>query len=126
MIIFMSTSHIQDWVRGANFISTGRLEAALAAGHRVVVVSTRTSLAPTDQWWVGLVRKEDIFLTEKVMHQTYGWEAHPDVGWQKAFQAFCLPWPTPRWEGEKATWQDARHALESGKYPGFQYGFKEV
>ena len=46
------------------FFSTGNLEKALAAGYTVLVVSTRSRLGTHDQWWVDLVGRENVYLSD--------------------------------------------------------------
>src|SRR3990167_5986272 len=49
---------------GRPVYSTGRLEKALAGGHRVLVASTRFALCSHDKWWVSLVGRKNVFLSD--------------------------------------------------------------
>ncbi len=43
-------------------LSTGVLEAAVALGYEVFVMSTRRRLGAHDEWWLRLLPRENVFL----------------------------------------------------------------
>lgn len=45
--------------------STGELEKALSEGKRVVVLSSRYKLGEHDDWWLSMVRMQDVHLMPK-------------------------------------------------------------
>ncbi len=130
--VVLSTSNLQRplFERGAivKFESYGVLEAALAAGHRVIVCSTRTKTTPIyDAWWIALVGQENVFLADEpavdendpdaldAHGRPYVGYSHPkfDVssGWKKGFAALGIPWPTQE-NGEPAFWTAAEYRLK--------------
>lgn len=53
-------SGLDDRGRPFETFTTGRLEKALAAGERVIVISSRSKVGEHDNWWMDLVPVEDI------------------------------------------------------------------
>jgi hypothetical protein len=60
MVSSVVDEHGQTW----EFCSHGVLEAALADGCEVFVVTSRRKLDSHDQWWIDLVGKENVIHTE--------------------------------------------------------------
>jgi len=115
--VVLTTSDIQTPTYNGNELvrmtSRGLLEAALAAGHRVLVFSTRTKVSDTDAWWVALVRQENIFLTDEVSRKDYySQSGDSSSGWKKGFAALGLAWPTDD-RGEPIFWTSAWSFLQN-------------
>ena len=65
--------------------STGILEKLLEKNYKVLLVTTRNKLMPTDDWWVEKIPASDIFLASKDDHE---W------GWKSLYEALGHKWPT--------------------------------
>lgn len=70
---------------GKDSWSTGVLEEILRDGHEVYLVTTRSKLGPTDDWWVKLIDSSKIFMGEGLNFQK---------GWHDLFKTLDHPWPT--------------------------------
>jgi hypothetical protein len=101
---------------GDTVFSLGRLEKAIDDGYTCYVASTRTraELSPHDEWWIGLVGRENVFLAED--------HRDPDdhvgsasraisAGWMKVYEKFGLEWPKEEFDGRLAFWTSARAQL---------------
>jgi len=77
---------------GTCFYSSGALEAAVADGHTVVVVTTRRRICPTDKWWVDIVGEENVYLAARL--NEYDKEADPHREQEDAPRLWCMlqPW----------------------------------
>lgn len=128
MYCFLTTSDIQTCAYGnekphcatsadgTKFFSRGKLEAALASGKCVVVITSRprTALREHDEWWMELVGVHRIHC----MPQERG-------GGGEAFTRFCKevvegiygrPWPTEtNWKGDVVPmfWTNALRILNN-------------
>lgn len=93
--------------------STGLLERVLAAGHEVIVVTTRTKLGNHDKWWLELVSADNVFLAAEPDPEVWRWRENERVssGWMHAFERLGIPWPTNH--GESGHWTWARNFLSA-------------
>jgi hypothetical protein len=98
--------------------STGNLEKAVEQGYDVYVVSTRTKLGEHDEWWLSLVKRNNIFLVEKDENDHREALLRP---WKILYKHLCIDFPT---DDEHFGWQSARYLLNEdyGVKLGYQFG----
>jgi hypothetical protein len=88
------TMIVEDHEAGVKFYSRDQLETLLKAGEKVVVITTRTELKPTDDWWLALVGRDNVFLAP-VNGTGYLGVDNPAllVPWRKLFERVGVAWP---------------------------------
>jgi hypothetical protein len=109
-IAVMMTSDIQDTIgqdggvpitthNGLDYYSSGVLEKLIKFGYQVMVVSTRDELSASDEWWVKLVGRENIFLTPPNSPRHLGVDNPALLApWRELFARFKLTFPPQtRW-----------------------------
>lgn len=102
-ILGLTTSEIQE-VFDVGITRHDTLPRALREGYKVLVFSTREKLAPSDDWWVKLVGRENVFLCDPRKND---WEEYDYAsGWKKGFAKLGISWPTEN--GEPVCWTHAQ------------------
>lgn len=125
-IAIFTTSDIWKYAPPGNpmeRVSTGKLEAAIEQGYKVLVASTRTELGDCDQWWLKLVGIENVFMADETLNtgDDESMQEYFNSGWKRLFKRLGVKWPMKAHTyGKEMHWNAARYELY--KYPGIKNG----
>ncbi len=98
--------------RGLAWYSTGRLEAALAAGLEVYVCSVRPAFGPQDAWWRRLVDPARVFFNPGLFAAAAVAPGEALLGpWRRLYAALGFPWPQGADEAAAKTALIERHGF---------------